>query len=218
MMRELAPEVHVVERPQRFLGVELGTRMTVLRLEGGLLLHSPVNVPPELLAPLGKPRWALAPNKLHHLYIGPWIEAGLEAWAAPGLPEKRSDLRFFGVIEAGAAPFGPEVTVKPLACFPFANEVVLLHRPSRTLILTDLLFNFPPTAPWETRWVMWCAGAYPGCRASVLEQVGMRRSLAKEELGEILAWDFERIILAHGDIVTEDAKAKFRNAYRWLGL
>lgn len=218
-MRALAPGVHVLERPQRFLGLEIGARMTVLELEGGLLVHSPVDVDPEVVACLGKPRWVLAPNKLHHLYVGRWIEAGIEAWAAPGLPEKRRDLRFSGVIEsAGGSPFGEEVRVMPLSSFPLSNEVVVLHRPSRTLVLTDLLFNFPESAPWATRFAMRCAGAHPGCRASLLEQVGMRRSVARREMGEILGWDFDRIVLAHGDIVESGGRDAMRRAYRWLGV
>jgi Domain of unknown function (DUF4336) len=49
MMRELARNLWVVERPQRFYGLEVGTRMTVIRLAGGsLLLHSPVSLDREL--------------------------------------------------------------------------------------------------------------------------------------------------------------------------
>ena len=44
-LRRLAPGVHVLDAPQRFLGLELGTRMTVLELDGQLLIHSPVAVP-----------------------------------------------------------------------------------------------------------------------------------------------------------------------------
>ncbi len=48
-MRTLAPGIHVVDAPQRFLGLELGARMTLLELEGGLLAHAPVAVDPTAL-------------------------------------------------------------------------------------------------------------------------------------------------------------------------
>ena len=41
--RPLADGVHVMERPLRFFGVEMGTRMTVLQTERGLLVHSPID-------------------------------------------------------------------------------------------------------------------------------------------------------------------------------
>ena len=208
----------MVERPQRFLGLEVGARMTVMTLKGGLLIHSPLDVDPSTLANLGEPRWVLAPNKLHHLYVKRWTDAGLEAWGVAGLPDKRPDLPFEGVVEGRTpSPFGDEVQLFPLASIPFSNEVVLLHRPSRTLVLTDLLFNFPSSAPWATRLAMRCFGAHPGCRASILERVAMRRAVARRELETIAQWDFDRVILAHGDVVETGGRALLRGAYRWLG-
>ena len=217
-MRQLAPDLHVVEAPQRFLGLEVGARMTVLRLADGVLVHSPVGVPSAAVAALGPLRWVLAPNLLHHLYVGPWLQAGAEGWAAEGLPQKRPDLSFAGVVGADAVPFGDEVQVIPLRCFPLANEVVVLHRPSRTLILTDLVFNFSAEAPWATRAAMRCLGGYPGCRATALEWVGMRRAVARQELGDLLKLDFDRLILAHGEIVEHGGREALAGAYRWLGI
>jgi hypothetical protein len=217
-MRTLADGVHVLERPQRFFGLEVGTRMTVLELSDGLLVHSPVDLDPESLSSLGKPRWVLAPNLLHHLYVGRWLEAGLQGWAARGLPQKRPDLHFAGVIEPGASPFGDEIVLLPLTCFPFSNEVLVLHKPSRTLVLTDLVFHFPPTAPLATRVAMRCAGGYPGCRATLLEKVLMHRETARREIGELLELDFDRVIMAHGDVIETGGKAALASAYRWLGV
>ena len=98
------------------------------------------------------------------------------------------------------------------------NEVVLLHRPSRTLVVSDLLFNIAPTAPWVTRAAMFCALGYPGCRSTLLERVGMKRDLARKELRELLSWDFDRIVIGHGDIIESDGRAVFARAYDWLGL
>ena len=218
-LRPLGPGLHVLDRRFRFFGVEIGTRMTVLALADGLLVHSPVDLDPAALAGLGEPRWVIAPNLFHHLYVGPWIDAGLEAWAAPGLANKRDDLRFAGELAApGDGPFGDELAVLPLRCFPLANEVVLLHRPSRTLVVSDLLFNLSPTAPWTTRVAFRCIGAYPGVRSSVAERLGMKRELARQELGTILGWDFDRIVLAHGDIVESGGRDALAAAYRWLGF
>ncbi|MEM1023738.1 MAG: hypothetical protein AAGD10_08740 [Myxococcota bacterium] len=218
-MRELAPGLHVADQEVKFLGIEMGTRMTILNLDGQLLVHSPIDVDPSSVAHLGEPRWVIAPNKLHHLFVAPWVEAGLEGWAAPGLPEKRADVDFHGVFDAdGKSPFGPDVDVLPMRCMPAVNEVVLFHRPSRTLILSDLLFNFPPTAPWATRAFMRLFGAHPGCRASHLERLTMKRDIARAELGRILEWDFERVILAHGDILESGGPHALRAAYHWLDL
>lgn len=216
--REVAPGVHVVDMPQPFLGLELGARMTVLQLGDDLLVYSPVAVDPETIAHLGTPRWLLAPNLFHHLHAGPWAAAGLEAWAAPGLPHKRTDIDFQGVIDSRKSPFGDEVGVAPLSCLPLTNEVLMLHRPSRTLVVCDLVFNLPPTAPWLTRAAMRCLGGYPGCKTTLLERVGMRRRQAREDMRALAEWDFDRVIMAHGDIIETGGKAAVIQAFSWLSL
>ncbi len=215
-LREVAVGVHVVEAPQRFMGLEVGARMTVLELAGGLLVHSPIALEPAAVEEVGTPRWVLAPNLLHHLYVGPWAAAGLEVWGAPGLAEKRPDVRFQGTVGPGSRPFGAEVELMALGCFGMTNEVVALHRPSRTLIVSDLVFNFAPTAPWLTRAGMWCLCGYPGCRTTLLERVGMRRAAARREVEALLGWDFDRLIMAHGEIIETGGKAALRGAFGWL--
>jgi hypothetical protein len=212
-----APGVHTFETPQRFLGLEVGARMTVLETDGGLVVHSPVAVDPSVIAALGTPRWVVSPNKLHHLHAGPWLAAGLEGWAAPGLPEKRPDLRFAGVLDSARSPFGPDVAVFPLTCFPMANEVVLLHRPSRTLVVTDLVFHFTPAAPWLTRAAFTALCGYPGCQCTVLERVAFHRPTARRELRALLDEDFDRLVMAHGAVIETGGHNALAAAFRWLG-
>lgn len=213
-----APGLWTFDRPQRFFGVEVGSRMTVLDIGGELLLHSPIDLDPDQLAEIGHPRWVLAPNRLHHLHVGGWVERGLESFAAPGLTEKRPDVDFDHTVSQWCEPFGNDVLLVPLTCFDLTNEVVLLHRPSKTLVVTDLVFHFTERDPWFTRAAMFCSGAYPGCRVSALERIGMKRDVAREEIGGLLELDFDRLILAHGAVIETGGKEALRGAYRWLGI
>ena len=91
-MRTLAPGVHVVEAPQRFFGLEIGARMTVLETSGGLVVHSPVDMAPDNVACLRAVRWVVAPNTFHHLYVGRWAAVGshlLPAAASRAQPSRR---------------------------------------------------------------------------------------------------------------------------------
>ena len=108
--------------------------------------------------------------------------------------------------------------VLPLRCVPFVNEVAVLHRPSRTLVLTDLVFNIGADAPWLTRAAMACACGYPGCRSTLLERVAMRRDVARHEVQQLLSWDFERLIMAHGEVIERGGREALAGAYRWLGV
>jgi hypothetical protein len=216
-LRAVAPGVHALEARQRFMGIQVGTRMTVLELDGGLLVHSPVAVDPAIVAPLGEPRWVLAPNLLHHLYVGPWAEAGVEPWAAPGLADKRPDVAWAGTVSA-SHPFGADVRVMALQCFGMTNEVVVLHRPSRTLVVSDLVYHFTAEAPWLTRAAMWCLRGYPGCRTSLIERLGFRRAVARQELRTLADWDFDRLVMAHGEVLETGAKDALLRAFGWLSI
>ncbi len=218
VLREVAPGVHEVRARQRYMGLEVGARMTVLETSNGLIVHSPVGVDPALVSGLGAPGRLLAPNLLHHLYVGPWIDAGWDAWAAPGLAVKRPDLAFQGTIEGDANPFGPDVRLLPMSCFSMTREVAVLHRPSRTLIVTDLVFNLSPDMPWRTRATMRMLGGYPGCRITLLERVGMDAELARRELSELANWDFDRLIMAHGEVIETGGKQALLDAFGWLNL
>src|SRR3546814_18167982 len=64
------------------------TRMTVIRLEGGLVVHSPTALTADLEAEielLGPPRWIVGPNRIHYWWIPEWREGfpNEEAWLAP---------------------------------------------------------------------------------------------------------------------------------------
>jgi hypothetical protein len=217
---QLHDDLWVVERPLTFLGLHIGARMTVVRFGDDLLLHSPVAPDDGLrdaLAHLGRVRWVVGPNRFHHLHLGPWMALGAEGWAVPSLHRKRGDLAFAGTVGRGASWPDAALDTFALSCIPFTDEAVFLHRPSRTLVVSDLLFNLTADAPWSTRALMWAGGGYPGVCCTLVERVLMRRAAARSDLARILSWDFDRVVLAHGAVVEEGGHDALRQAYGWLG-
>jgi hypothetical protein len=224
MLRELAADLWVTERPQRFGGVEVGTRMTVIRLpEEQLFLHSPVTLDAGLrgeLSRLGVPRFVVAPNRFHHLYVGEYTRAypDLALFVAPGLETKRPDLAIRGVLNDDAPPgWRDQIDQLLVHGYPLLNEVVFLHRASRTLIVSDLVFNIHDDSPSLTRLICRLIGAYGRCGPSLLERILIRdRAAARNSLTRILTWDFDRVILAHGRVLESGGGAALRDGYAWL--
>jgi len=223
-LHQLDRNIWVAERPQRFYGLEVGTRMTVIRLaDGSLLLHSPVALDPELrgeLDSLGSVRFAVAPNRFHHLYAGEVVRAYPEArlWAAPGVERKRPDLAIEALLgDEAPAQWKGEVDQVFFRGRPFENEIVFLHRASRTLILCDLVFNFGPRADTVTRLVMRLLRSYGRFGPSRLDALLIRdRRAARQSLERILAWDFDRVVIAHGDLLESGGPDALRDGYAWL--
>ncbi len=224
MLRELAPDLWVSERSLVFGGIDLGARMTVIRLrDGELFLHSPVSLDPELRAELdalGAVRFVVAPNRMHHLFIGEYADAypRAELFAAPGLETKRKDLAWQGVLGDEAPPaWAGQIDQLFFRGFPLANEVVFFHPPSRTLLLTDLAFNIRSDSPKGTRVLFRLLGAYDRFGPSLLERVLIRdRSAGRASLQGILAWDFDRVIMAHGQVLAKGGRDALRAGYAWL--
>jgi len=223
-LRQLAENLWVAERPQTFYGLPVGTRMTVVRLAGDrLLLHSPVALDTGLRAELdalGRVSFAVAPNRVHHLHAGEVATAypGTRLWVAPGLERKRPDLRFEAVLGDDApAEWRDELAQVFFRGRPYENEVVFFHRASRTLVMCDLAFNFGPRSPAPTRILMKLLRSYGRFGPSTLDPLLIRdRRAARESLERILAWDFDRVIVAHGDVLDHGGHDLLRGGYSWL--
>lgn len=223
-LRPLAEDLWVAERPQAFYGLSVGTRMSVIRLPGDLLLlHSPVAVDDRLRAELdaiGRVTYAVAPNRVHHLYAGDVAKAypGARLWIAPGLERKRPDLDFVALL-GDEAPEEWRASVQQtfFRGRPYENEVVFLHRRSRTLILCDLAFNFGPRTAAPTRLLMKLLRSYGKFGPSTLDPLLIRdRKAARASLERILAWDFDRVVVAHGDVLESGGPEALRSGYAWL--
>jgi hypothetical protein len=224
MLRKLDENLWVAEQPLVFMGLKVGSRMTVIRLaDGGLWVHSPLRLTPqarEAVDALGPVRFLVAPNRFHHLSIGDWMAAYPEArgYAAPGLPEKRKDVRFHGVLTEALPPeWAGQIDVIPFRGAPMLSEVVFFHRASRTLVLTDSSHNIgDDTAPF-TRLIFKVFGGYGKLGASLIERMVIRdRAAARATVDAILQWDIQRVIIAHGHIVEREGARAFREAYAWL--
>jgi hypothetical protein len=224
MLRKLDENLWVAEQPLRYMGLEVGARMTVIRLaDGSLWVNSPLRLLPErrqAVEALGPVRFLVAPNRYHHLFIGDWMAAYPEAraYAAPGLPEKRKDVSFHGMLsEQPPAEWAGQIEALPWQGAPMLSETAFFHRPSRTLVLTDMVHNVGPEAPAFTRFVFRLFGGYGKMGTSLAERVVIRdKAAVRRTVDSILQWDFQRVILAHGHIVEREGAQAFRQAYAWL--
>lgn len=216
---ELDTDLFVAESWIRFYGVPLQTRTSVVRLgNGGLWVHSPAKPDDESrrqLARLGPVRFVVSPNKIHNLFLGEFALAYPEArvYAPPGLPERRPELRYHGVL--GPEPeleWAEDLDQTLTAGNVFFSEALFLHRASGTLIVGDLVENIGAahTTPLGCRLLRLLRAydrpvASPEFRYYTVDAEAARRVLEK-----VARWPFRRILLAHGALIEEDAVQQFR--------
>ena len=222
-MEQLANDLWAEAAPQSFFGLHLGTRMTVVRLrDGSLLVHSPIAMTPSLKAEvdaIGPVRHIVSPNVAHHLYAGEWQNAypGALLHGAVGLGKRRKDLAIDLELRGEThADWGGDLATAFLDG-TMLNETVFFHRSSRSLIVADVIENFETSAHWPTRAYLKLGGIHgrPGLSLP-LRLVFRDKKRARRSIDEVLGWDFDRIVLAHGDVIESGGRDVLRDAYTWL--
>ncbi len=232
VLKPLAPDLWIVDSgPLPVYGLPLPVRMTVLRLrDGSILLHSPTRHTPDLhraVAALGPIRHLAAPNIAHWRYLQDWQRACPEAltWGAPNLrhrrPVRRAALRIDRDLPGTAPPdWAADLELVTVPGGLGFREVAFFHKPSRSLVLTDLVVNLEPgKLPWPMRLPARLAGmTAPDGRAPLYLRavVRMRRAEAARAASTLLALAPERVLFAHGAWFARDAGAALRRSLRWL--
>ncbi len=224
MLTPFAPGLWELDAPLIVVGMALGHRMTVARLpDGSLWIHSPVAHSRELaaaLAALGPVAHVVAPNGGHDTYLEGWFAAYPRArfHGARGFSKFRPALKFTDTLgdtpdPAWAATFDQHV----LRGMPRVNEVVFLHRASRTIIVTDLVFNLGSDMPLLSRVLLRLNDCYCKFGTSRFYRAFIRdRPALRASLDHILAWDFDRLILSHGRNLETGARDTLRLALAFL--
>jgi hypothetical protein len=199
-------------------GVRMNTRMTVVRLANGkLLVHSPIRLDEDLgktIDALGEVAYVVAPNRMHHLFFRPCAERYPKArtFGPPGLAEKTPSLRIDEVLtDTAPSVWADEIEQLVVHGAPKMSEVVFLHKPTRTLIVSDLFFNIVHPANLSTKVLLTFTGAR-GKLAKSRVWLLMKEDDAAftAAVRKVLAWDFDKLVMAHGDVVDKNAGEKAR--------
>lgn len=218
------PEIWVAEGPVvTSLGFSYPTRMAIIRLgDGGLFLWSPVRLTPGLQATvevLGTVRYLVSPSKQHHQFMAEWKTA--YPWArmiaSPGLVQQRHDLVFDDKLADRAPPAWAADIDQVLVHGSFAmTEAVFFHRASSTALICDLVQQLP-AAKGLKGWLSKRRGVV-GQATTPLEYRATftHRKAVRVAVKQIMGWNAERVILAHGDLVEHDAAAFLQDALGWV--
>ncbi len=232
VLKPVAENLWIVDSgPQQAMGLTLPVRMTVIRLANGdVWLHSPTRFNGELrreIETLGPIRHLVAPNVAHWTHLKDWQSRSPAAMtsAAPNL-RKRPQLRRSGVrldrdlTDAPPEAWSREIEQTIVPGGAGFREVAFFHKPTRTLILTDLIQNLEPKKlPFGTGLFAKVTGvAAPDGKAPAYLRliVRLRRHQAREAVSRLIAWNPERVIFSHGRWFERDGTAQLRRAFAWL--
>lgn len=227
-LKTVGDDIWIVDSgPIKAVGLSVPVRMTVMRLSTGeLLLHSPTRLTDGLVAELnelGPVRYLVAPTTAHWTFLPGWQRdfPQAEVWAVPGLRE-RPQVRSSGLrIDHDLGDEAPEVwatdveqgLVRGGAGF---TEAYILHRKTRTLVLSDLIQNLETNKlPPLTRGLASVVRANTGRTAAHVRLVtALGGAEAKEQIEHLLSLRPGRVTFAHGAWFDTNASERLRAGVR----
>ena len=203
----------------------LPVRMVVTRGgEGRLTLYSPVAIDDgtiEALAGLGEVVRVVVPNRFHTLFAGRVLERYRDAELLvpevnAGLAERFPD-RTTIVTQAAAVDHGLELY--PVRLRDGLVELCAYHDDSESLILADLLFNFQQAPSRLARVLYRLNGIWQRPGHSRLQRLLLLKNT--DELRRFYRWalakPFSQIVMAHGQMISNDAREQFYQAFSRYG-
>ena len=229
-LKRVADEIWVVDGPLirfglPFLKMPFPTRMTIIRIGGDLFIHSPTQLVPGLqreIEGLGQVRWLVAPNRIHYWWVSQWHASYPDAavYLAPRVREQagsRVNFPFLPLKRRVGYPWDDQIATLPVAG-RYMTEVVFFHRPTRTLVLTDLIENFEPAKLTRLQSVLvWCGGILDPHGSMPRDmRLTYPKSVLRAAVETMIAWNPQRIILAHGRWYRGAGVDELRRAFDWL--
>ncbi|HEY1728322.1 MAG TPA: DUF4336 domain-containing protein [Candidatus Baltobacteraceae bacterium] len=191
-LQQFGPDIWIGDGPpvNVFGPFKLPTRMIVVKLsDGSLWINSPIEASTEEMqsvSQMGPIRYLVAPTPLHVWRLASWKACFPSA-------------ELCGPKASGAA-WAADIDQVLFRGNAFIQELEFFHTRSNTLIFADLIQNY---RTWR--------GVPLDARLSFT-----RRDLARQSLSRILAWDFDKLIIAHGKCLDRDAKPFVERAFSWL--
>jgi hypothetical protein len=216
--------IWTIDAPCRFFGIEIGARMTVVRLSSGeLWVHSPLDVQETVrrqITALGPVRYLVAPSRFHYREVAAFHRHYPEAevFGTPHVIRAHPKVGFTGALTDAPPPaWAADLDQIAVQGHMFLDERVFLHRASRTLIVADLILSAHADSAWSFRLVSKLTGLFdrpgppPDMRLTFRDRPAARASIRR-----ILAWDFDRIVLSHGHLIPPGGKEVLQRAYAFL--
>ena len=227
-MHHLAENVFIVEgETVSFLSLPFSTRMTIVRLSNGALwVHSPIKLSAAIqkqLQQLGTVQYLVAPNHLHHLFLGEWQAAYPQAisYGTDEVIKKRQDLTFnYSLNEPLQWPWEEEIGQVLFTGSALMQECVFFHYSSKVLIVTDLVENFSASAfnYWQRGVAKMVGIVAPHGKMPLDWRLSFlfHKPQARKHINVILNWKPQILVMAHGEIVKQDTLVFLKRSFRWL--
>lgn len=202
--------------------LKLPVRSIYLETSQGKWLFSPGSKLNETeLKSLGDVTDIIAPNLFHcaGIPLANRVFPQAKVWGPPGAMKLKPEISWTNELSTKDWPYKEELTLLPLRGMPKLNEHVFIHKASRTLIVTDLVFNLTQAKGFGAWVVLNMFGTYRrfGVSRLFMQSVKNKDDFA-DSMSELFQYDFNCIVMSHGDIVEKNGKSLLQQALLKRGI
>ena len=209
----LASDIWVASYAVAFGPLNLKSRMTVVRIANTkLVVISPSPIDEDLmgeLQSLGEVSFIVAPNLSHDIHLKSFASKfPASRVVVPGrMMEKKSIPKSWYFLKDVDWP--EEIQAFAISGLPIIDETVFYHTHSKTLVCTDLIFNFSKSGDGLPRFLAKLLGVLGRPAMSRTMRFSVRdREAFQRSTEPLLDLQIDRIVVAHGRIINEISKVK----------
>lgn len=200
----------------------LPVRTVVVQLENARVLLSPGSkLTQEQLVACGNVTDIVAPNLFHSggMKQASKVFPAARLWGPVGCESKHPTLPWTGHLGVDAWPFEQELSLVAVEGMPTFRESVFVHHASKSLLLSDLLFNMEDASGFGAWFFFSLFGTWRRLAVSKLFVKRIEdRAAFQTSVEKLMAFEFDTLVPAHGAIVSTDAKSRLKAALRERGF
>ena len=206
------------------MGLTFSTRMIVVKLSDGMIwICDPVKISENAqksIEKIGEIKYLIASTQRHIWRLNSWHKQfpNAELWSCGNIPKKLKKLPYKGIL-SNTSIWDNDFEQIIFEGNKYLSEMVFYHKVSKTIFMGDIIQNNVKIKgrPF-TNFIFWLSGAaYPNGGVGLdLRLTFTDKNRTRKSLDHILSWDFDKLIIAHGPCVTENAKEYVKRAFNWL--
>lgn len=194
----------------------LPVRSVVVKTKDSRILFSPGSMLTEAqLKSAGDITDLVAPNEYHTagISMAKKIFSHAKTWGPRNYFARHKDKEFVFEITNETWPYADEISAVLLQGMPKVNEWVFFHKESKSLIVTDLCFNMVDTIGLGAWIIQSLFGTYRRFAVSkFFARFITDKNAFEKSLSNVFNFDFENIIVSHGNNIIGNAKPLLKQA------
>lgn len=197
--------------------MKLPVRCTLVKTKTGVVMISPIKFTSDQLRQIvefGEVTDIVSPSLIHSLFLRKATKRFPNAtvWAPPGMREKFPiekfpKIKIDKVLTQDPWPYEDQIQLQLIEGAPRMTEVAFFCKELKTIIVSDLAFNLQHPHGLGANLLLRFVGTYKKFAVSRLWKLFIKdKDAFKKSMNGVLQWDFDQVVMAHGEVLTSNGK------------